>query len=118
MSTLTKPQARVAIGWAMVNGQRLPVTIDIEWDRYMQTLAERVGGINGLSTTDVDAGGYAAMQPAAASDQIWPDIGQTMPAAGDSAGDPMQFGAEFGVAPPDVLQADLQQSPDIYPMQA
>ena len=45
MSTLTLPRARIAIGWATVQGQRLPVEIDMEWMRYFTVLSERAGGI-------------------------------------------------------------------------
>lgn len=47
MSTLLKPQGRIPIGFAMVNGQRVPVTIDIEWDRFLDVLTERAGGVVG-----------------------------------------------------------------------
>jgi hypothetical protein len=45
MSTLTLPQARIAIGSVMVQGQRLPVEIDMEWMRYFTVLSDRAGGI-------------------------------------------------------------------------
>lgn len=45
MSTLALPQARIPMGWAMVNGARVPVEIDIEWMRYLMTLTERAGGV-------------------------------------------------------------------------
>lgn len=47
MTPLTIPQARIPLGWAMVQGQRVPVEIDIEWMRYLAALVERSGGING-----------------------------------------------------------------------
>lgn len=53
MSTLTKPQGSVAIGWAIVQGQRVPVTIDIEWDRFLSVLTARAGGVAGVSTTEI-----------------------------------------------------------------
>ncbi len=45
MSTLNLPQARIPMGWAMVNGQRVPVEVDLEWMRYFSTLTERAGGV-------------------------------------------------------------------------
>lgn len=45
MSALVLPQARIPMGWAMVNGARVPVEIDMEWMRYLITLTERAGGI-------------------------------------------------------------------------
>lgn len=53
MSILTQPQARIPVGYAMVNGVRVPVEIDIEWARFLFTLAERAGGITGSSTTEL-----------------------------------------------------------------
>jgi hypothetical protein len=32
------------MGWAVVQGQRVPVEVDIEWMRYFSTLTERAGG--------------------------------------------------------------------------
>jgi hypothetical protein len=45
MSVLNLPQARIPMGWAMVQGQRVPVEVDIEWMRYFATLTERAGGV-------------------------------------------------------------------------
>lgn len=45
MSILTLPQARIPMGYAVVNGQRVPVEIDMEWMRYFATLTERAGGV-------------------------------------------------------------------------
>jgi len=53
MSLLTLPQARIPIGYADVGGKRVPVTIDIEWMRYLAILTERAGGITGVSTTEL-----------------------------------------------------------------
>ena len=63
MTILTKPQGRIPIGWAVVNGERVPIIIDMEWDLYLTRLNERAGGVTGLGTTDVDAGYFAAMAP-------------------------------------------------------
>lgn len=52
-SVLTLPQGRIPIGVAMVNGQRVEVTIDQEWMRYFVTLTERAGGVVGTSTTEI-----------------------------------------------------------------
>lgn len=53
MSVLTKPQGSITLGWAQVQGQRVPVTIDIEWDRFLSVLTARAGGITGVSTTEL-----------------------------------------------------------------
>ena len=53
MSILTRPQGRIPIGYAMVGGQRVPVALDLEWDRYFQILTERAGGVTGVSTTEL-----------------------------------------------------------------
>lgn len=45
MSILTLPQGRIPIGSAMIQGQRIPVEVDIEWMRYFITLTERAGGV-------------------------------------------------------------------------
>jgi len=45
MSTLTLPQSRIPIGWVTVQGQRMPVEVDIEWSRYFFTLTDRAGGV-------------------------------------------------------------------------
>jgi hypothetical protein len=47
MSVLTRPQGRIPIGYAMVGGQRVPVALDLEWDRYFAVLTERAGGVVG-----------------------------------------------------------------------
>jgi hypothetical protein len=63
MSVLTKPRGNIDLGHVMIDGRKLPVTISVEWDRYLTLLDLRAGGITGLGTMDVDAGYYAAMQP-------------------------------------------------------
>jgi len=45
MSSLLLPQGRIPIGFAMINGQRVPVDVDQEWMRYFTTLTERAGGV-------------------------------------------------------------------------
>lgn len=68
MTTVTKPQGRISVGWATFNGQRVPITIDIEWDRYLQYLTDQsnsyqssalVGaqGVAGVSVMLDDGGG-------------------------------------------------------------
>lgn len=48
MSSVTIPQARIPIGWAMVGGQRIPVEIDMEWMRAFAALIGN-GGNGGAS---------------------------------------------------------------------
>jgi hypothetical protein len=58
MSILTRPQGRIPIGYATVQGQRVPVIIDLEWERYFSILTERAGGITGVSTTELVESAY------------------------------------------------------------
>ena len=44
---VTKPQGRIAIGYAMVNDKRVPVTIDVEWDKYLLFLTNQSNGYEG-----------------------------------------------------------------------
>jgi hypothetical protein len=44
---LTLPQARIALGWVVVKGERLPVQIDTEWMLALAGLVTRTGGISG-----------------------------------------------------------------------
>ena len=46
-SPLALPQARIPLGWAVVNGDRTPVLIDIEWMRALLGLLNRTGGVSG-----------------------------------------------------------------------
>jgi hypothetical protein len=45
--TITLPQARIALGWAVVQGQRIPVEIDMEWMLAFTRLVDRAGGTSG-----------------------------------------------------------------------
>lgn len=45
--TITLPQGRIPLGWAMVQGQRIPVTIDAEWMQSLLALLDRSGGVAG-----------------------------------------------------------------------
>jgi len=47
MSSVSFPQARIPIGYAMVNGQRVPVEVDQEWMRSFSALLDRSGGVSG-----------------------------------------------------------------------
>jgi hypothetical protein len=53
MSILTVPQARIQLAWVDFQGQRLPCYIDIEWNKAIATIADRVGGVSGTSTTEL-----------------------------------------------------------------
>jgi TolA-binding protein len=46
-ATVALPQARIPLGWAMVQGQRIPVEIDMEWMLVLARLLERTGGTSG-----------------------------------------------------------------------
>lgn len=45
--TITLPQARIALGWVVVQGKRLPVEIDMEWMLAFARLVDRTGGTSG-----------------------------------------------------------------------
>lgn len=90
MSTLALPQARIPFGYATVGGQRVPVEIDIEWMRALTVLVQRAGGTSGLSTTDVDMGGFAAMQPMS-PEACYGDINQASQVGGDLIGEVQQI---------------------------
>ena len=47
-----------------------------EWARFFEGVFQRVGGARGLSTTDVDAGTFAAVQPNSIAPESHPDIAQ------------------------------------------
>ena len=46
-ASVSLPQARIPIGYAMVQGQRVPVEIDQEWMRSFASLLDRSGGVSG-----------------------------------------------------------------------
>ena len=46
------PQARIPLGWAMVNGSRVAVEIDQEWLRALTDLVTRTGGVSGDTSFD------------------------------------------------------------------
>lgn len=58
MTTLTQPRGQIAIGWAVVAGQRVPVICDPEWVRFFSTLVDRAGGTTGVSTTELVESAY------------------------------------------------------------
>jgi hypothetical protein len=53
MSLLTKPQGRIPLAYVQLQGQRVPVLLEIEWDRFLDILTERAGGVMGTSTTEI-----------------------------------------------------------------
>jgi hypothetical protein len=46
------PQARIPLGWAMVDGSRVAVEIDQEWLRALTDLLNRTGGVSGDTSFD------------------------------------------------------------------
>lgn len=59
MALLTKPQARAPLGTVeLPNGQRLPVVIQMEWDRFLTLLQERAGGVSGVGTSDLSVAAF------------------------------------------------------------
>lgn len=64
MSLLTRPRGSIPLVRVVKNADGSQVGIlEPEWDRYFSVLEQRAGGISGLSTTDVDAGYFVALQP-------------------------------------------------------
>jgi hypothetical protein len=47
MNTVSLPQARIPLGWALIAGRKTPVEIDYEWLRALTDLVERAGGVTG-----------------------------------------------------------------------
>ncbi len=61
-TVVTKPQGRIKIGTAMVGGQTVPVTVDIEWDRYFDVLTRELNaGLAGFIGAQGAAGAAVAM---------------------------------------------------------
>ena len=56
MKALTLPQARIPLGWASVDGKRVPVEIDIEWMRSLTGFLDRVGGTFAPTNNELDNG--------------------------------------------------------------
>jgi hypothetical protein len=53
--TLTPPKTLIPIGWVTINGQRLAVTTDPEWQRYFDAMFKRQGGTYAPTNNDLDA---------------------------------------------------------------
>lgn len=47
MTSATLPQARIALGSATVQGQRVPVYIDVEWMRALEVLLQVINAAGG-----------------------------------------------------------------------
>src|SRR5690348_7824474 len=50
MATIAFPQARIPLGWAVIQGVRVPVEIDMEWMLALQALLTRSGGTSGSTS--------------------------------------------------------------------
>jgi len=62
MTIVTKPQGRIEVGYASYNGQRVPVTISLEWDRFLSTLTTELNrGLAGFTGAQGSAGAAIAM---------------------------------------------------------
>ena len=60
--SVTKPQGRIEIGYATFGAQRVPVTISIEWDRYLSLLTSELNaGLAGFTGAQGQAGAAVAM---------------------------------------------------------
>ena len=95
MSLLTLPPSRAP----MVGANGL---VSSDWYRFFHDLSLRAGGVDGLSTNDVDAGSFAAMQPAVNSADFLQQVLQ--PGAGASSD-------------ADLMQSSACCASEIYPMQ-
>ena len=61
-TVVTKPQGRIKIGTVMVGGQAVPVTVDLEWDRYFDVLTRALnGGLAGFTGAQGQAGAAVAL---------------------------------------------------------
>ena len=49
-TTVSLPQARIPIGYATVDGARIPVEVDMEWMLMFTRLFERSGGTTGSTS--------------------------------------------------------------------
>lgn len=49
---ITLPQGRIALGWVTLQGQRIPVEIEMEWMLSLSRLVERTGGTSGDTNFD------------------------------------------------------------------
>ena len=99
MITLSLPQARIPIGWAMVAGNRVAVEIDMEWMRAFTVIKDRVGGVSGPSVTDVDGMLFAPMQP---------------PSLEAAHADLTQPGAGPGDVAAELMQPDMNQTIEVW----
>ena len=60
--SVTKPQGRIEIGYATFGAQRVPVTISIEWDRYLSLLTSELNaGLAGFTGAQGQAGAAIAL---------------------------------------------------------
>ena len=50
MPIVSLPQARIPIGYAMMDGARIPVEVDMEWMLMFTRLFERSGGTSGSTS--------------------------------------------------------------------
>lgn len=59
MTALFPPPQTRTIGFAIVNGQQVPVMVEQAWFRYFaQGLYDRSGGALGVSTSDLAASAF------------------------------------------------------------
>lgn len=60
--SITKPQGRIEVGHAVYNGQRVPVTISLEWDRFLSLLTTELNrGLAGFTGAQGQSGAAVAM---------------------------------------------------------
>lgn len=71
-----RPRTGLPIGHAVVNGQKVPVLLDPAFSRYLDTLEDRLGGINGQRLPDVVSTVEAAQTSSAETAQRTQAIAQ------------------------------------------
>jgi len=95
MSLLTLPPSRAPL----VSPSGL---VAADWYRFFHDLTLRAGGVDGLSTGDVDAGSFAAMQPMVSQSEAGAEVMQPLGSMSSDA---------------DLMQSAECCAFEIYPMQ-
>lgn len=89
MSTVTQPKSVIPIGYLMMGGKKLDVSISPEFNRFFDTLVRRIGGTSGDSTDEIQSVAQEALFRASAA-------GVAAQAPKVTAGDGMQASPTFG----------------------
>jgi hypothetical protein len=111
-----RPRAGSPIGYVVVGGQRLPVMPDPAWSKWFDTMADRIGGPNGVRVNDVVATVEASQTTSAETAQRTQALAQQAAANAASiaaAREVLQNAALPGASqiPPPVLDGGNYQVP-------